>query len=193
VTTQTTEPTSEEIWALFKATDAQFKQTDEKLAKLFAETDAKLRRLEGLFHSQWGRLIEALVQPNALRLFQERGIPVRTTYQRAISQRNGESMEIDLILEDGEDVVLVEAKSRLNIEAIDDFLEDLAHFLEFFPRYAGRQIFGAVAGVSIEENADRYAYKRGLFVLGLVGGDMVQILNDAKFRPRNFGATAGGR
>jgi hypothetical protein len=168
--------------AKFKETDAQFKLTDVKIQ----ETSRQIRALEGLFGSQWGKFIEALVQPNALRLFQEWGIRVHYVYRRASSQFNGESMEIDLILENEQDVVVIEVKSNLKVQDVNDFLEDLHHFLHFFPKYANRRIYGAVAGLNIEEDADRYAYRRGLFVLGLVGDGIVQIKNDRRFRPHDF-------
>ena len=38
--------------------------------------------------------------------------------------------------------------------------------------------------------ADRYAYHKGLFVLGLTGEGLVTIRNDMNFRPRDFGAGA---
>ena len=42
---------------------------------------------------------------------------------------------------------------------------------------------GAVAGVRIEDGADRYAYRQGLFVLTQTG-DTVKILNDITFQPK---------
>ena len=184
-----TEEQFKEIAASFKETDARFKETDVKFKETdvkFKESDDKLRRLEGLFGSQWGKLIEALVQPNALKIFRERGIQVHYVNRRVLSQRNGQSMEVDLILENEVDVIVIEVKSTLKIENVNEFLDDLAEFLHFFPKYAGRRIYGAVAGLNIEENADRYAYRRGLFVLGVTGEGMVQIINDDKFRPHDF-------
>ncbi|HID57281.1 TPA: DUF3782 domain-containing protein, partial [Candidatus Poribacteria bacterium] len=42
---------------------------------------------------------------------------------------------------------------------------------------------GAVAGIVIEEEADKFAYRNGLFVIGQ-SGQAAKILNDEKFRPR---------
>jgi predicted AAA+ superfamily ATPase len=151
---------------------------------------AGLDRLEGLFGDQWGKMLEALVQPSALRLFQARGLQVRRLHQRSKAQLNGGNMEVDLILENGSDLVVVEVKSKLNLEAVDDLLADLAQFTEYFPNYRGYNIYGAVAGLHITESADRYAYRRGLFILAVGGEGMVQMLNDANFKPRNFAPQA---
>jgi hypothetical protein len=202
---QSTQEAIAEIWQLFRATDErlrqqfretdellrqQFRETDERLARQSRETDEKLRRLEGLFGNQWGKLLEALVQPSALRLFQERGIGVHRLHQRSKSQRNGETREFDLILENGAEVIVVEVKSTLRVEDVNDFLADLAQFTAFFPIYQSYAIYGAVAGLNIVEDADRYAYRRGLFVVQIAGDDTARILNDERFRPRDFGAAA---
>lgn len=182
-----------EIWQLFKETDAKFKETDAKfketqveLDKRFKETDQKINQLSGLFGSQWGKFIEALVQPNALNLFRQRNIQVSHSFPRAKSHLNGRSMEIDLLLENGHEVVVLEVKSTLRVRNVTDFLADLAEFPIFFPRFKDYRIYGGVAGLEIVEDADRYAYRQGLFVLSIVGDGVVQIKNDANFQPKNF-------
>ncbi|NJN82560.1 MAG: DUF3782 domain-containing protein [Caldilineaceae bacterium] len=201
---QTNEEAIAEIWQLFKETDgrfketdARFKETDARLARLFAETRAEiaqttlnLQKLEGLFGNQWGRLIEALIQPGVLKLFQTRGYDVRRLHQRSEAQVNGSTMEIDLILENGNEVIAVEVKTSMTVEAVNDFLADLAEFTRFFPTYTAYRIHGAVAGLNIHGDVARYAYRQGLFVLSITGDDMVQIENDERFRPRDFGPNA---
>ena len=118
--------------AKFKETDAKFKETDARLDRRFRDTDANLRRLENLFVGQWGRLMEALVQPGVLNLFRARGIDVHYVYPRAKSQQNGNTMEIDLLLENATDILIVEVKTTLRVSDIDEFLEDLRQFLHFF-------------------------------------------------------------
>jgi hypothetical protein len=66
---------------------------------------------------------------------------------------------------------------------VKDHLERLREFKEFFPEYQEKKVLGAVAGIVIEDGADRYAYRQGLFVIGQTG-DRVTILNDEKFIPR---------
>lgn len=95
-----------EIWELFKETDAKFKETDARLDTILSATSTEgektapqIRALEGLFGSQWGRMLEALGQLGSLAVFQARGIDVHYIYPRAKSQQNGSTMEIDLILE----------------------------------------------------------------------------------------------
>lgn len=71
-----------------------------------------------------------------------------------------------------------------------DFLETLDTFLDFFPEYQGYTIYGAVAGVKINRGVSEFAYRSGLFVLGVGSEGLVRMLNDMKFDPRDFGEIA---
>ncbi len=190
-----------EVWQLFKETDAKFKEsnaefdkrfkeTQAELDRRFKDTDQKLKRLEGLFGSQWGRMMEALVEPAALKLFQERGIQVHHIYQRMKSQQNGHTLELDLVLENDNEVVIIEVKSTLRVNDVRDFLDDLSQLFVFVPRYRSYKVYAGVAGLEIVEDADRYAYRQGLFVLSFSGEGVVQIKNDPAFRPKDFALEA---
>jgi Holliday junction resolvase-like predicted endonuclease len=187
----------QEIWALFRDTDRRMKETSEQIrevARRQEETDKEIRGfhegmkdLRELFTGQWGKLVEALVEPSVLRLFQERGIQVIDTAQRLKTTKNGEQMEIDILATNKDSAIVVEVKTTLKVEDVNDFIiEKLSRFFEFFPKYKGMTLYGAVAGIKIEESADRYAYRKGLFVLTLSGEGMVVILNDEKFRPKQW-------
>jgi len=116
-------------------------------------------------------------------MFKERGIEVRETYTRAESHRNGREMEIDVLVVNEAYVVAIGVKSTLKVEDVDEHIEKLRSFREFFPHFKDRKVIGAVAGIAIEEESDRYAYRRGLFVIGQTG-ETVKILNDEKFKPK---------
>jgi RecB family endonuclease NucS len=91
-------------------------------------------------------------------------------------------MEIDIFAVDGDVAVAVEVKSRLSRQDVDDFLTRLEQFRQAFPHYTGYQIYGAVAGIEIDEGVDRYAHQQGLFVIKQ-RGDTVAIANDTTFQP----------
>ena len=108
-----------------------------------------------------------------LRLFQEKGIDVKEIYPRVRTKRQGSAMEIDILAIDDTELVLVECKSRLSKDDVDEFIEKLEHFKVSFPHYKDYQAYGAVAGIKINEGIDRYAYQKGLFVIKL-SGDSVE-------------------
>ncbi len=179
--------TNEQLAKQSKETDRRFQETDERMAKEWKKTDKKMREVMGLFTSQWGKMMEALVKPDALRLFQERGIQVNYCMRRVEARVGGRNMELDLLLENGQEVIVLEVKTTLKIDDIKEFMaEELGEFLTFFPRYRSYKVYGGVAALDVDEGVDKYAYRNGLFVL-MVGGGVVQIKNDDKFRPKNFG------
>jgi hypothetical protein len=167
----------------FQDTDRKFQDTDRK----FQDTDRKFQetaRLVSDLGGQWGLFMENQVAPACERVFSERGIPVQMVSQRVKKRRGGDTLEIDvLVVNAGQVVVVVEVKASLSVEAVREFLDDLRQFRDFFPEYADWQVHGAVAGMRIEDGADRYAYQQGLFVLAQTG-DTVKILNDAQFQPK---------
>jgi Holliday junction resolvase-like predicted endonuclease len=170
-----------EVWAMWKETDRRFKETDQR----FKETDKKIRQLSELFTGQWGRLIEALVEPSTVKLFKERGIKINKSARRIeVEDETGRQvMEIDILLENDKEVVVIEVKTRAKVEDVKGLLEKLKDFKKYFPRYKDAQVYGAIAAVNFEEESDKYAYRQGLFVLKF-SGEVVKIANDIEFKPK---------
>jgi len=100
-------------------------------------------------------------------------------------------MEIDLLLVNGDALVVVEVKSTLRVDDVRTLVKDLKRFPEFFPEYRDYRLFRAVAALAINESADRYAYRQGLFVLTLGREGLVTLRNDDAFRPQDFAADDG--
>jgi len=177
----------EKMW---KETDKRFKETDEK----FKETGEEIKKLSkeinkvlGLFTSQWGKLVEALVEPGSVKLFNERGIKVNRSARRIkVKDEDGnELMEIDALLENDNEAVVIEAKTQVKVEDVKKFFEKLSNFKKLFPKYKDTRVYGAIAGIDFEEGADRFAYKNGLFVLKFKEG-VVKIANDENFTPKTW-------
>jgi uncharacterized membrane protein YqiK len=162
--------------------DRRAAEADRRLAKL-EKTVANTSRAVDSLTTRWGRFVEELVEPAVISLFRGKGIDVKETYSRARVKRQGIAMEIDILAVDETEVVLVECKSRLSKDDVNEFLEKLSRFKEAFPHYKNYQAYGAVAGIEIDEGVDRYAYKQGLFVIK-PSGETVEIINDSGFEPK---------
>ena len=164
-----------EIWKLFRETDRKFEETAEQIKA----TQKMVNDLTG----KWGKFVEGLVAPGAIRMFRERGVNIERTSQRVIAQKGGENMEIDVLCVNDEDVLAIEVKSTLNVDDVKEHIERLSHFKRFFPEYQEKSVLGAVAGIVFEGGSDKFAYKQGLFVIGQTG-ETVHILNDEQFKPK---------
>ena len=181
----------------FQETDRKFQESDRKiqesrqeLGRVIAETrrdmaesNRQLNQQLGALGGKWGLFVENMVAPACKTLFLDRGIPVHRVSQRVQVIRDGDTMEVDVLVQNQNHVLAVEVKSSLSVDDIKEFVEDLQRFHQFFPEHANRQLYGAVAGIAFDQGADRYAYRQGLFVLAQ-SGETMQILNDASFEPK---------
>jgi len=177
----------EETDARFKETDLKFKETDRRLDKRFEATDEEIKMLSRLFTGQWGKLIESLAESGILEQLQSRGIAVSRLFRRSVSRQNGREMELDFLLTNDTEVVLGEVKTTLKTDDVKNFINKLDEFLYFYPHYKGFKIYGAMIGLNMEEASAKYAYRKGLFVFRVGGEGMLQLLNDDKFMPKDFG------
>ena len=162
--------------------DRRAAEADRRLAQLEKMVADNGRQVAGLT-TRWGQFVENFVAPAVLCLFQERGIEIRQTSRRVTSTIPEARMEIDILAVDGDVAVAIEVKSRLSQEDVDNFCQKLQNFKLAFPYLSAYQIHGAVAAIEIVQDVDRYAYRRGLFVIRQCG-DSVEIANDSAFKPR---------
>ena len=70
--------TPEEIWAILREVSNEQKE----LYRQQRQTDRQMKKLAGLFTSQWGALMESLVEGDLVPLLQARGVTVRYTHTR---------------------------------------------------------------------------------------------------------------
>jgi len=195
--------TIEDIYKLFERSQAELAASRAEFERAMQESreeyDRRIAKLEqavaeatkvakeankavSALTTRWGRFVEELVEPAVIDLFQQRGIDVKEIHPRMRTRKQGFAMEIDIFAVDDDVAVLVECKSRLSQDDVDEFIEKLKRFKLSFPHYSSYHVFGAVAGIEINEGIDRYAEKNGLFVIR-PSGDSVTIVNPPDFVP----------
>jgi hypothetical protein len=192
----TMQPTLDDVWQLFKETDRIIKELSASQKELSAsqkETDLKFKETERYLKtvgdkidklgSRLGDFVEDAVRPAAVRLFRERGIVVHEVHQNVSAQRDGEGIEVDLLVVNDMDAVAIECKSKLTLEDVKEHLERMDKLKRLLPKYASSRVLGAVAAMVVPDAAAKYAYRQGLFVIGQ-SGEQLLIRNDAKFIPK---------
>ncbi len=163
-------------------------ETERILKEQSLKTDRQITRLSqeiGNLGGKWGRFVENMVAPACETLFLNRDIPVHQVSQRVRKRLDGKTLEIDVLVTNENHVLVVEVKSSLSVDDVKELIKNLTEFRQFFPEYNHKQLYGAVAGIEIEEGADKYAYRQGLFVLAQ-RGENVAILNDTEFQPKTW-------
>lgn len=164
----------EKVWLMFQETDKKFK-----------ETDKKLNKLERLFTSQWGKLVESLVEGDVITILNQRGIDVTDTIKRRSGRRDGVDYEFDIIAINGTEIVIVEVKTTLRPEDIRDFVDKLKQAKKWMPEYSEKKVYGAVAFISEDAGTAAMAEKNGLFVIRATG-DSARIVNGNTFIPKSW-------
>ena len=171
------------------------KESDERIEKHRKESDERIERIHQKLAKELGGVTESLsrfseqgVLAAVKRLFDERGIALNHLFQNLTGHLNGDNMETDVIGVGPGHAILIEVKLRLRQNDVREFLDKkLPRFFKFFPNLHRPILYGGVAGMSIDEGAERYAYNQGLFVIAQSGENLL-ILNDEEFKPRSFAA-----
>lgn len=174
---------------MFKENERERKKTEElfkETAQQMKETDRRLKKLDELFTNQWGALIESLVEGDLVSLLKQWNIAVNHTLAPWPGQHNGKRFEFDIVAMNGEEVVVVEVKTRLRPRDVPHFLKKLDKFTAYVPHFEDKKIYGAVAFLKAHESVQTHAARQGLFVIRATGNS-ASIVNEETFEPRVFG------
>ena len=171
-----------------RAQEEQREEQREEAERIRKEADARLRKMEGIFIGQWGKLMESLVEGDLVRLLRERGVDVNRVTQRLSLKDDPRQREIDLLAWNGTEIVVVEVKTTLKVRHIKRFGELMEEFHDLLPVYRGQRAYGAVAYLRAEEGSTAYAERKGFFVIRATGSS-ASITNRESFRPRVFSAS----
>ena len=82
-----------------------------------------------------------------------------------IKKRNGETIEIDVFMTNGDSVGLVEVKQKFQEKNFKQIDNSVAQFHKFYPQYKGMKVHGAIAGKIISSKIEKQALEKGYFVL----------------------------
>ena len=154
-----------------KETSAQMKETDRQMKETSAqmkETDRKIGKLG----NRLGEMIEYMVKPNLLNKFRELGFVFTKIYQQVNikDEKNQIVTEVDITLENGDKVMLVEVKSKPSIDDIKEHLERMEKVRRHGSlRGDTRKYLGAIAGMVLNGNEREFALKNGFYTVEPAG------------------------
>ena len=188
-----------ETWEQIKESGKQRKDNAARIDKLNEEylelkretekerkkTEKAIRELSNLFTSQWGKLIESLVEGDLVRVLTGRGIEVDSVLERRKGSKQGKSYEFDLIAINSETIVIVEVKTTLRPYDVKHFIDKLRDAKFFMPEYKNMNILGGMAFLRADAGSERQSENQGLFVIRATGNSSA-IINKADFEPRIF-------
>jgi len=176
-----------------KKTDEQMKKTDEQMKKTdeqIKETDRQIKMLGrqiGGLGNKFGGFTEGMAFPSMKKILEERfKMSVITTNVR--SRKNGKCMEIDVLAYSNtniDEVYIVEVKSNLKREGLEQIIKDLNNFSEFFSVHRGKKLYGILAVVDSPVNLEQEVIKNGIY-LAKIHDETFEIQVSQGFKPKPY-------
>ncbi len=179
--------------ALSESLSQSLKERDERWEREREEYYKKLEEERRQWNLRWGELanrlgtmVEDLVYPSLPRIIKEEfNLEVEFIAVDIKKRLNGKEKEYDAIAIAGNYVFINSTKSRLRIKDVDDFVNDILEFREFYPEYKEKKLIGVLATLRVDENVLRYAEKTGFLVLA-VGDELMEVKNTKGFKPKEW-------
>ena len=168
------QPNSETLWAILRKTGLILEETarrQEETDRMVKETAKQMKETDrrmGHLGDRFGEMIECMVMPNLLDKFHELGFVFTKAYPHASIKdaKNKIIAEVDITLENGDKVMLVEVMPEPSIKDVQDHLERMEKVrLHAALRGDSRKYLGAVAGMVINNNERDFALKNGFYVI----------------------------
>ena len=198
----------------FKETDRQFKETDRQFkenALESKETDRRLKELEHIVREQsrqidkqtyqiekqgqqiggigdkFGYFTEGMALPSMERILMER-FKMTFIMPRVRIRKNGKTIEIDVLAYANDDVdlaVVVEVKSRVKNDAIEQLRKMMTQFREFYPEHRDKGLVGILAGVDWDRGIAEKAREVG-FSTAAIRDEIFELTTPEGFEARRW-------
>ena len=164
--------------------------TFDKISALQAETSNQIKQVGKQLNeigNKWGTFNEEMALESIKRILLEK-FKIPTISQNFSKRINGESIEIDVFGYENSAVntaVVVEIKSHLREEAVEQIENTLANFPKFFPDHADKKLYGIIACVHAPENIKNILRKKGIY-LAVLNEDVFELYRFKNFQPKDF-------
>ena len=159
----------------------------EKALQDLAETHKRVTEQLGELGNRFGGFTEGMALPSVREILYDR-FGVDAVVFDAGARRNGRSFQVDAVgTVNGEvgKVYLVELKSRLREEGLQQILQHLKTFGDFFPEHRGKTRYGILVAVDVPEALEKRVLQQGIY-LAKIHGDLFELVQPEGFVPKGF-------
>jgi len=150
----------EQVWATLD----RITQRQEETAIQMKEYNKRFGDMDNRF----GEVVECMISPNLLDKFNNLGLEFQTasTNFKVRDHKNKIYFEIDVFLQNGDVAMLVEIKTNLSINYINEHINRLEKMRTFADlRGDKRHFLGAVAGIVVGDAEREYALENGFYLI----------------------------
>jgi hypothetical protein len=180
--------TSQEIEGLLAKTTALNAETASLIKQSQQET-RELKKQIGELGNKFGSFTEGMAYPSMSKIL-ARQFKVQVVGANMKAHKNGRTLEVDVIGSSPEAVYVVEVKSHLNEDGLQQMLKTLADFTDFFTDHRGKQVYGILAAVHIDQTMAARVRKHGLYV-ARISDNTFRLEVPKGFKARSFAKANG--
>lgn len=169
----------EDIHQILKKTG----QLQEENAQMIRELSKQI----GGLGEKFGGFTEGLALPSMTKILKER-FHATVVSPRTRAWKDGEEMEVDVLAYSNsgtDEVYVVEVKSHLRQDGIQQMLKTLRSFRSFFPQHKDKKLYGILASVDAPQELQKKVLAEGIYLARIHDGVFeVQVPED--FQPKEF-------
>jgi len=176
-----------------KETDRQLKENAERQKETdrqLKENADRLDRQLGKLGNRFGEMVEYMVMPNLVKKFRELGFgfTIASPHATIEDEENNIFVEIDIKLENGDKLMIVEVKSKPTTEDVTEHVERMWKIRTHADLHGHeKQIFmGAVAGMIMNSNVRDFALKNGFYAIEPSGDTFAITVPAGIYSPREW-------
>ena len=161
-----------EIAAEQKETAKQIKQTQKQLGEL---------------GNKWGTFAEGMAIASIKKILRDK-FNISVISEHFSKRMNGESIEMDAFGYENSTVntaVIVEIKSHLREDAVEQIERIMEDFPRFFPDHADKKLYGIIACVHAPDNIKNLLRKKGIY-LAVLHDEVFELHDFKNFTPKDF-------
>jgi hypothetical protein len=165
--------------------DREMKENERQMK----ESAEQLNKQLGKLGNRFGEMVEYMVVPNLLTKFHELGFVFEKAYQNtAIKDKtNNIYAEVDITLENGDKVMIVEVKTKPTTEDVTEHIERMEKVRRHGDLHGDRRAFlGAVAGMVFDDNVKQFTFKNGFYVIEPSGETFIITAPEGIYSPREW-------
>jgi hypothetical protein len=143
------------------------------------------RQIGGL-GEKFGSFTEGLALPSMTRILQN-DFGMQVIAPRVTARNNGHSLEVDVLAysNTSDDVYVVEVKSHLREDSLDQMRRILRDFRSFFPVHRDKKIYGILAAVDAPEAIRDKVLREGIYLARVHDGHF-EVQVPETFQPHAF-------
>lgn len=172
---------------------AEAERCSEEADKRARKTDRQIRQIRELgkqiggLGNKFGSFTEGVVMPSVQQLLFDR-FGVEDFMPRRRKRFGSKSIEIDalgIVNGSRNEAYIVEIKSHLRQDSVEQLLRLLEEFRSIFPEYADKKLYGILAAADANGEALEAAQKAGLYIVTF-NEDLMRFQDDTNFTAKAY-------